>query len=143
MMRISIGIDKMVNKGVTGDMNATQAKQLGRYLRQKRESQSISTRSLASAVGVDMAQIVRLEQGSVASPKAEILARIAATLNVPVADVLTTAGYPTTADLPSFTPYLRARYDLPDSAVVEMEQFFSRLAAKHGVEGPVGREDEQ
>lgn len=124
-------------------MDSAQAKRLGQYLRQERESQSISTRSLASAVGVDMAQIVRLEQGSVASPKAEMLARIAATLGLPVADVLTLAGYPTMTELPSFTPYLRARYDLPDSAVAEMEQYFTRLAAKHGVEGPIDREDEQ
>jgi transcriptional regulator with XRE-family HTH domain len=124
-------------------MDSEKAKQLGSYLRVQREAQGLSTRSLAAAVGVDMAQIVRLEQGSVASPKAEVLARIAATLSLPVADVLTLAGYPTTTELPSFTPYLRARYDLPDSAVADMEAYFARLAAKHGVEGPIGREDEQ
>jgi len=53
------------------------------------------------------------------------------------------AGYPVIEDLPSFTPYLRAKYDLPDSAVSEMERFFARLAKKHGVQGPTGREDEQ
>lgn len=124
-------------------MNSEQVRELGAYLREQRETQAVSTRSLASAVGVDKAQIVRLEQGTVASPKPEMLARIAAELSLPVADVLTMAGYPTTTDLPSFTPYLRARYDLPDTAVVEMEQFFARLAAKHGVQGPIGREDEQ
>ena len=46
-------------------MDSEQAKQLGRYLRQEREAQSISTRFLASAVGIDMAQIVRIEQGAV------------------------------------------------------------------------------
>lgn len=124
-------------------MDSEQAKQLGSYLRREREAQSISTRFLANAIGIDMAQIVRLEQGAVASPKAEVLAGIAATLHLPVADVLTLAGYPTTTELPSFTPYLRARYDLPDTAVTELESFFARLAAKHGVEGPIGREDEQ
>jgi transcriptional regulator with XRE-family HTH domain len=124
-------------------MYSKKSQRLGRYLRQQRETQSISTRFLANAVGVDMAQIVRLEQGNVASPKPEMLARIAATLSLPVADVLAMAGYPTTTDLPSFTPYLRSRYDLPDVAVAEMERFFARLASKHGVEGPIGREDEQ
>ncbi len=124
-------------------MDSDQAQRLGAYLRRERERQAMSTRFLAHAVGIDMAQIVRLEQGGVASPKAEVLARIATTLDLPVADVLTMAGYPTTTELPSFTPYLRARYDLPDTAVDELETFFARLAAKHGVQGPIEREDEQ
>ena len=124
-------------------MNREQAQRLGAYLRSEREALSLSTRTVASAVGVDMAQIVRLEQGAVTVPKADVLAKIANLLDLPLADVLTMAGYPTTRELPSFTPYLRARYDLPDTAVNEMEQFFTRLAAKHGVNGPVDREDEQ
>jgi transcriptional regulator with XRE-family HTH domain len=124
-------------------MDEEHAVRLGAYLRSQREARGLSTRSLATDVGVDMAQIVRLEQGTVASPKAEVLSRIADTLDLPVADVLTMAGYPVIEDLPSFTPYLRAKYDLPDSAVSEMERFFARLAKKHGVQGPTGREDEQ
>jgi transcriptional regulator with XRE-family HTH domain len=124
-------------------MDAEQAARLGAYLRARREAQGISTRSLAAEVGIDMAQIVRLEQGSVASPRADVLARIADTLDLPVADVLANAGYPVTTDLPSFTPYLRAKYDLPETAVADMEKFFTRLARRHGVQGPIDREDEQ
>jgi transcriptional regulator with XRE-family HTH domain len=98
---------------------------------------------LAREVGVDMAQIVRLEKGDVATPKVETLARIAKTLGLPLADVYGLAGYETTAELPSFTPYLRTKYrELPDEAVAEMEAFLDRLRAKHGLTGPVDHEDE-
>jgi transcriptional regulator with XRE-family HTH domain len=125
-------------------MDRDKAKELGEYLRQQREARGASARSVATVVGVDIAQIVRLEQGAVASPKADVLAAIAEYLELPLADVFGLAGYTLPKELPSFKPYLRAKYqELPDEAVDEMERFFARLAKKHGVTGPVGREDER
>lgn len=124
-------------------MSPKQARQLGDYLRQQRQQRGISTRGLAREVGVDMAQIVRLEKGDVSAPKVDTLAKIARALSLPLADVYGLAGYETTAELPSFTPYLRTKYrDLPDEAVAEMESFLDRLRAKHGLTGPTDREDE-
>lgn len=124
-------------------MNNRQSNELGVYLRQQREAKGVSTRQLASEVGVDMAQIIRLEQGSVASPRADVLGRVAECLDVPVADVLTLAGYPTTKALPSLRPYMRATYrELPPEAVDEIEAFIKEIARQHVAEGPSGDEDE-
>jgi transcriptional regulator with XRE-family HTH domain len=144
VLRFRIGIGTMKGTAKGAPMNSEKARTLGAYIRQQREAADLSTRALAAEVGLDMSQIVRLEQGSVASPKAEVLSRIADTLDLPVTDLLTLAGYPTTHELPSFTPYLRAKYkDMPTEAVEELEHFFTRLARKHGVHGPIDREDER
>ena len=64
-------------------MDEQQSREIGAYIRARREDASLSTRELASRVGVDMAQIVRLEQGKVASPRADLLGRIADELKKP------------------------------------------------------------
>jgi len=125
-------------------MDRQMAKKLGLYLRRKRLGQGVSLRELAGVVGVDKTQIMRLEQGVVASPKADVLAGIADYLDLPLADVFGFAGYTTPNQLPTFRPYLRAKYkEFPDEAVEQMERFFVRLAKKHGIEGPVDGEDER
>lgn len=116
-------------------MDAEHAAELGSYLRRKREAAGISTRTVAAEVGIDMSQIVRLEQGRVASPKADVLAGIANLLGLPLADVFGLAGYPTPEDLPSFRPYLRAKYQhLPSDAVAELERAFAEVNRRYAVE---------
>lgn len=125
-------------------MSPEQAKQLGDYVRREREQRGVSARQLATQIYVDMAQVLRLEKGMVASPKADMLANISRVLELPLADLYGLAGYPTTAELPSFKPYLRTKYkdELSDEAVGELEQFLERLRAKHGASGPADGEDE-
>jgi transcriptional regulator with XRE-family HTH domain len=124
-------------------MNRTQAQELGAYLRYKREAHGISTRTLAAEVGIDMSQIVRLEQGLVSAPKGEVLAGIANFLELPLADVFGFAGYAAPNELPSFRPYLRAKYhDLPSGAVAEIERSFTKIAKRYGTDGPRTGEDE-
>lgn len=125
-------------------MDEKQAKELGSYIRQGRESQQLSTRALAAKAGIDMAQVVRLEGGKALSPRPETLDRLAAALDVPLADVLALAGYPTTRTLPTLRPYMRAKYrNLPPEAVDEIEAFVQQLAEKHGNSGPANGEDER
>lgn len=125
-------------------MDQEQGRKLGSFLRTRREALDLTTRQLAAAVGVDKAQIIRLEQGTIASPKADMLARIAEILDVPTAEVYGLAGYTTPKDLPGFRPYMRAKYgELPDDAMAEMERIFTRLAHRHGVSGPLDGEDER
>ena len=125
-------------------MDYQQGIELGAFLRHQREAKGLSTRDVAAVVGVDQAQIVRLEQGHVASPKADVLAGIADYLDLPLADVFGLAGYAAPKELPSFRPYLRAKYhNLPPNAVAELEQTFARIARKYGTTGPVDGEDER
>ena len=116
---------------------------LGDYLRSERQAKGWSTRRLAAAIGVDMAQIVRLEQGRVQSPHATSLAAIAEHLELALADVFGLAGIAVPSELPSFRPYLRAKYrELPPDAVAELERRFQEIADKYGTDGPRDGEDE-
>jgi transcriptional regulator with XRE-family HTH domain len=125
-------------------MDPDQAQALGQFIRTHRETQGVSTRQLAAQVGVDKSQIIRLEQGGVANPRADLLANIATALELDLADLYGFAGYTRPAELPSFVPYLRAKYrDLPDTAVADMERYFARLARRHGTTGPRDGEDER
>lgn len=125
-------------------MDQKQAKRLGAYLRAHREAAGLSARQLAESVGVNNAQIIRLEQGGIASPKADLLARIAEIIDVPTGELYGLAGYAAPQDLPSFRPYMRAKYgDLPDEALGEIESIFAKLARRHGTAGPRDGEDEK
>ena len=99
---------------------------------------------VAALVPLVMSQIVRLEQGRVQSPKAELLAAIAEQLELPLADIFGLAGFAVPAELPSFRPYLRAKYrGLPPGAVAELERSFEAIAKKYGTGGPRDSEDER
>jgi transcriptional regulator with XRE-family HTH domain len=125
-------------------MDERQATELGKYLRTWREAAGMNIRTLAAAVGVDIATVSRLEQGLFSHPRADVLGRIATALKIPVADVLALAGYPTTKDLPGLRPYMRAKYrDLPPDAVDEVERFIEGLTKKHRLSEPTDGEDEQ
>ncbi len=125
-------------------MDTKQAEELGAFLRRERQAKGVSARALAAKVGIDMSQIVRLEQGQVASPKADVLAGIAGFLDLPLADVFGLAGYAAPQELPSFRPYLRAKYhELPPGAVAELERTFAKIAKRYGTGGPRGGEDER
>ena len=47
-------------------------------------------------------------------------------------------------ELPSFRPYLRAKYhDLPPDAITELERNFADIARRYGTDGPQDGEDER
>ncbi len=127
-------------------MTTDEAKQLGKYLQLARRAKKLSTRALAAASGVDMATVVRLEQGSFSAPKAGTLTAIAQALDIPLADVFAAANYVVPTELPTFAHYLRAKYgQLPEDAVRDMERYFTSLVRKYGFEpdGPPPGGDEQ
>jgi transcriptional regulator with XRE-family HTH domain len=127
-------------------MNEEQARRLGAFLREHRTEQGLSTRALAAECGVDMATIVRLEQGAFAEPRPDTLRAVAEALGLSLADVFALADYVIPSDLPTFQPYLRSKYrDLPAPAVEELERSFQKTLAKYGYQpdGPRPGEDEQ
>lgn len=124
-------------------MDENQAHAFGHHLRTAREAAGVSVRGLAERLGIDKTKLVRMEQGKVASPRADLLGRIADELKLPVADLFAMAGYPTPRALPNLRPYMRAKYrDLPTEALDEIEAFITKLQAEHGASGPVNGEDE-
>lgn len=126
-------------------MDKKQAKRLGALLRQRREALGFSSRTLGKMTAVDAVTIQRFELGTIAVPSPDKLARIAEALDLTLADVYSHAGYAVPTELPSFTPYLRAKYrGLPAEDVEAIERYAQRLAKKHGVSlrGPAPGEDE-
>lgn len=121
-------------------MTPEQARALGAFIRKRRLKLGISARELARRAGV--ADVVRLEQGGLLNPRAESLRGVANGLEVPLSDLLAAADWLPPKELPTFRPYLRTKYRLPDDAVEEMEAFMARLAKKHGIKGPAAGEDE-
>ena len=127
-------------------MDQEQAKELGLLLRRRREELGLSARDLEGLAEVDNGTIVRIEQGAFAAPRPDKLSRIADALGLSLADVYSLAEYAVPSDLPSFRPYLRAKYrDLPADAIAQLERSFTRLAKRHGFDpaGPAPGEDEQ
>ena len=126
-------------------MHPDQAVRFGAYIRQARQQQGLSSRALARVVGVNDATIVRIEQGAIEAPRPNVLSAIARALELPLSDVFAMADYVTPKDLPTFAPYLRAKYgELPPDAVAELQQSFDRIAQRYGYEGrgPAPGEDE-
>ncbi len=126
-------------------MNDEQAKRLGGWLREQRQSAGLSTIQLAKAVGTTDATISRIEQGAFAAPDPHKLSRIAEALGLSLADVYAMADYAVPSDLPSFEPYLRRKYrDMPAEAIEDLDEAFGRILRKHGYyhSGPRPGEDE-
>jgi transcriptional regulator with XRE-family HTH domain len=127
-------------------MDPDKAVRFGKYIKQQRQAKGLSSRALARAIGVNDATIVRIEQGAIEAPRPNLLSAIARELDLPLSDVFAYADYVVPQELPSFTPYLRAKYgELPPEAVEQLERSFAKLAKKYGADarGPVQGEDEQ
>ena len=129
-------------------MTPEQTKQLTTVLKQRREEAGLSNNEVARRAGVDAGTVWRIEQGMIASPKAESLQAIGEVLGISASDLFATVGWMPSKDLPTIRPYLRSKYrDLPPEAVAEIEAEFDAIAKKHGVsfrpdDGPKDGEDE-
>jgi transcriptional regulator with XRE-family HTH domain len=125
-------------------MNPRQAKALGRFLKDRRTALGLSTRTLAGRSDVDMATIVRLEQGAFAEPRTDKLRAVAEALGLSVAEVFAKADYTVPSEL--LVPYLRTKHrDLPPEAISELERYAAKLGRRYGIrpDGPAPGEDEQ
>jgi hypothetical protein len=59
-------------------------------------------------------------------------------LELEAADLYLAAGYASGEGLPGLAPYLRAKYDLPEEAVAQLEAHFELLHDKYGREEQEG-----
>lgn len=102
---------------------------VGRYIQQLRQRAGLSLRGLASSARVDPSWLSKLERGAVHTPDPRALWRLAQALDVEVAELHRAAGYGD--GLPGFAPYLRAKYDLPEDAVAQLQAHFALINAKY------------
>lgn len=110
----------------------TEERPLGDYLRQLRESAGMPVRGLAATAQVDASWLSKLERGLIAEPSPRMLWRLAQALDIEVAELHRAAGYG--ERLPGLAPYLRAKYDLPDDAITQLEAHFQLINDKYAKE---------
>ena len=75
----------------------------------------------------------KLEAGQYEAPSPKHLKVIAKTLGVHIGDLYGLAGYDIPERLPTFKPYLRAKYQLPPEAVADLERYFELLRNHFGI----------
>ncbi len=114
---------------VKGDGNIS----LGEFVRTRRQSIGLSLADAAQASDLDPSYWNKLENGHYQSPAPQHLQTIAQVLDVPTEDLYGLAGYDIPKRLPSFKPYLRAKYDLPHEAVADLERYFEMLRNYYGI----------
>jgi|SRR5580704_9224962 transcriptional regulator with XRE-family HTH domain len=106
---------------------------LGTVVRSRRVSRGMSLADAAAASGLHHSYWSKLENGHYQTPSPRHLQTIAVTLKLPIEDLYGLAGYAVSDKLPTFTPYLRAKYDLPPEAVAELERYFELLRNYYGI----------
>jgi transcriptional regulator with XRE-family HTH domain len=106
-----------------------QMAELGEHVRELREAKGLSVRGLAAQANVDATWLSRIERGIYSSPDPRSLWRLAQALGVEVEELYEDAGY--TGGLPAFSPYLRAKYDLPQEAIDQLEAHFELINEKY------------
>src|SRR5271154_558608 len=112
-------------------MSPEQARALGTFIRENRTALGLSTRALAARCGVDMATIVRLEQGAFVEPRPDTLRAVAEALDLGVAQVFAKADYTVPSEM--MVPYLRTKHrDLPPEAISELERYAAKLGRRYG-----------
>jgi transcriptional regulator with XRE-family HTH domain len=128
--KIGVGaMHRVVKKKDTTPRNQN----LGEYVRERRLSLGLGYRDVADTSGLHYSYWNKLENGQYEQPAPKYLRIIAETLEVPVEDLLALAGYDLPERLPSFTPYLRAKYELPPEAVADLERYFDLLRNFYGI----------
>lgn len=112
-------------------MTPQQTVQLMNLLANKRKALSLSVAEVGQRAGVDGGTVWRIEQGMIASPKAESLQAIGNVLGIPSIDLYAIVGWIPSGELPSLGPYLRAKYPkLPEEALHEIEA----VTSKYGID---------
>lgn len=115
---------------------------LGSTLRQYREAQGLSIRQLAQLVETAPSMVSRWER-DVWVPKPRTLARLAALLEVPLRHLTDISGLPYPAETATLPAMLRAEYDLPPAAIVEIEQSIQAIAKKYDTRSNTNDLDER
>ena len=118
---------------------------LKQLLSKSRKQAGLSIRDLEAKSGVARSTILRLETEDLQVTNPQHLSALAPHLGVPLADLYEAAGIEHPEELPSFTPYLRSRYQgLPTAARSEIETAFRDIATRYGYhpDGPAPGQDE-
>lgn len=107
-----------------------QNRELGSYVRQRRQAGGLDIRTVAERSGFHGSYWRKLEAGHYLSPDAKYLQVIAEVLDCPYEDLYALCGYKVAGRLPSLGPYLRATSDLDADEIAVMERIFDSFASQ-------------
>jgi transcriptional regulator with XRE-family HTH domain len=113
------------------DTTANPQGTLGTRIRRARERARLSLRNLEAITGISRAMLHRLELDELDNPSAATLRRLADALELDSDDLFALMGYQPRTALPSLTPYLRARYQLPPDALAEATEALQGILEKY------------
>lgn len=108
-------------------MNKNDLQQFAETLKRERARAGLSVRQLSDRSGLTGSTISRLETGQIDKPRPDHLQRLARALAVDVEDFYALAGYLMPEGLPELRPYLRAKYNLPEQAARQLDEYFQAL----------------
>jgi len=106
---------------------------LGEYVRVTRHARGWSLADVSRLSGLHHTYWSKLETGQYVSPSPRHLQTIGRTLGVSIEDLYGLAGYDIPERLPTFQPYLRAKYELPPEAVADLERYFELLRSYYDI----------
>jgi transcriptional regulator with XRE-family HTH domain len=109
------------------EQSRIETRDLGSHVRRLRQAGGWGVRELGAKAGVDPGWISKLEHGVITSPEPRTLYKLAQALDIEVAELYLVAGYADGRGLPRFAPYLRAKYDLPDEAIAQLQAHFELI----------------
>jgi transcriptional regulator with XRE-family HTH domain len=125
-------------------MTPEEAERLADMLRTKRQKRGLSAHEVARRAGVNVGTVTRIEAAQILSPRPDSLTAIGEVLGIAATDLFAITDWLPRKELPTFRPYMRAKYkELPDEAVSDIEAYFAKLANKYGLQGPDEGEDER
>ncbi|WAC90228.1 helix-turn-helix domain-containing protein [Mycobacterium sp. Aquia_213] len=115
-------------------MNPAQTVQLINLISKKRTECGLSVAEVARRAHLDVGAVWRIEQGMIATPKAESLKAIGSVLGIPSIDLFTIVGWIRAEDLPGVAVYFHAKYPaLPDEAIHAIDSHAVAVAKDYGV----------
>lgn len=110
-------------------MSPNDMRQLGDTLRARREAAGLSMRAAAVQSGLVPSTVSRLEKGEI-EPRPDTLQALARTYGTDIEDFYALAGIFMPEGLPELRPYLRAKYNLPEQAADQVDEYFQALRDK-------------
>jgi transcriptional regulator with XRE-family HTH domain len=114
-------------------MTPEQTVKLMSLLETSRNKLNLSVNEVARRAKVDPATAWRIEQGMIASPKADSLLAMGKVLGIPAMELFCTVGWLTAEDLPDVGTYLRTKFEkLPVKAVQDIERYADTVLYVHG-----------
>jgi len=116
-------------------MNTDQTVQLINLLSKKRTDCGLSIAEVARRAKLPVSVVWKIEQGAIASPKAESLKAIGTVLGIPLIDLFTIVGWLPSRELPTLDLYLGAKYPgLPPAGIQAIGDHAAAVVKKYGID---------